>query len=151
MRQTAIWGASKLARFTLVAVVSAGLSHVAVAQQTSGCRPADASLVPQRIKYLKQFISSAVPVYKSVRDSVGLGTTTNAPRLVTVTKGCQNAVAALNTLLGTPGRVRRVWMFEMSPVAYAVEDPGIPAVPGEPAPLFMFTSQLQYKGTLRVF
>lgn len=98
-------------------------------------------------------MTSALPIYKDARDSVGLASIPSPTvHLVTVRAGCMKAVAALNKLYQTPGKVRRVWLFELGTSGYAVEDPGIPHVPGEESPpVFMFTHQFVFKTALRIF
>lgn len=118
--------------------------------RSSACRPTDDITVPERLAYLKALMSSSVPDYQLVRDSLGLATqNANRVRLVTKASTRQSGVNALNALLQTPGATREIWLFQLG-AGYAIHDPSLPSFGGEPAPLFMFNKQFQYLSTLRV-
>lgn len=149
---------SRLRLRASVGLVLIVLIVVVVARRTtsleaavSACRAADTIIVPVRLVYLKDFMSSSDPEYSLARDSVGLASQSAAKvKLVTKSTVCQDGVNALNILLETPGAVREIWLFALGN-GYAIHDPSIPPVPGEPAPLYIFNSQFSYKSTLMVF
>jgi hypothetical protein len=117
---------------------------------TATCRPADTVIVPERLEYLKDFISSADPVYQASRDSVGLAKqAASKVKLVTNAATCQIGINALNGLLQTPGAAREIWLFALGS-GYAIHSPGIPSTAGEPDPLFFFDNQFNYLSTLMV-
>jgi hypothetical protein len=117
---------------------------------TSACRSADTVIVPERLTYLKNFISKADSVYKLPRDSIGLASQNAAKvKLETKSTTCQSGVNALNAILQTPGTSRQIWLFALGS-GYAIQDPTIPHEPGQPDPLYFFDSQFVYKGTLMV-
>ena len=132
-----------------ISACSLAVSH-ASAQGTSGCLAADTLHVPAQIAFLKLFINSSLPIYQTLRDSVGLASqpTPNA-HLVTSQHGCVLAVNALNTLLNTHGQIRHVWLYEMGSSGYGVEDPTIAVNPGEDKPRYMFNHQYVFKKAIR--
>jgi hypothetical protein len=108
-------------------------------------------VVPERLAYLRDFISSTEAVYQAPRDSVGVAKQpASKVRLVSTASLCQAGVDALNRLYQTSGAVREIWLFALGS-GYAIHDPDIPSSPGQPRRLFFFDIQFRYLGTLMVF
>lgn len=96
-------------------------------------------------------MSQSDSVYKEPRDSLGFSPqNANKVKLETNVTKCQSGVTGLNTILQTPGQSREIWLFALGN-GWAIVDPEIPSVPGQPDPLFFFGTQFTYKGTLYVF
>jgi hypothetical protein len=116
--------------------------------QSSGCRPADAQIVPSRLTYFKDLLTSTVAARKAVRDSLGLAAVSASKvSLVTKASTCVGAVNALNTHRQEPGVTRQVWVYALG-TNYAVEDSGIAAASGEYRPIYLFDRNFVYKRTL---
>jgi hypothetical protein len=100
------------------------------------------------MRYLTDFIGSDDPVYKDVRDSVGLPRASKGHvTLEQQVSVCDAAVEALNKVLKTPGQHRHLWVFNIG-VGYAIRDPDYPSVPGQSDPTFLFDRRWKYKGEL---
>jgi hypothetical protein len=112
------------------------------------CAPPDSLDVPRLTRYLTSLVQSNAPVYKDVRDSLHLPRTLKPNvHLERGTSRCQNGVDALNRVLKTPGQQRQIWVFSLG-VGYAIRDPGIPHIPGQDEPTFIFDRSWRYKGEL---
>jgi hypothetical protein len=110
------------------------------AQANSGCLMADTVHVPTHLDYLRRLVSDTDSAAVEVRNAFELPLTSPSKvTLVTRNNTCASAAAALNTVVGTPGQIRQVWVYALGS-NYAVEDPAIPV---EPAgyPIFLFTSK----------
>ena len=114
------------------------------------CRAPDTVIVPSRLAYLKELMSQSDSGYKEPRDSLGFSSqNANKVKLETNVAKCQSGVNALNAILETPGQTRAIWLFALGN-GWAIVDPDIPPVPGQPDPLFFFGTEFNYKGTLFV-
>ena len=121
---------------------------VLVAQGASGCRPADTTKVPTHLRYLKRVVADTDSVSRAVRDSLRLpATSPSKVSLVTRTSTCMSAVGALNTVAGTPGVVRQVWVYALGS-NFAVEDPSISSALAGGLPFYLFDSKWKPKPIL---
>ncbi len=126
------------------AIVTLGLGNVACspavshAQAGSGCRAPDSVKVPAHLEYLTSIVVGTDSVALETRAAFQLqATTSNKVALVTRNSTCASAAAALNTVAGTPGVVRQVWVYTLGN-NYAVEDPTIPIEPLGEYPIYLF-------------
>lgn len=118
------------------------------AASNNSCASPDSLHVPRLTHYLTELIVSDNPVYRSVRDSVGLQRAAQGHvHLERRVRQCQAGLAALNRILGTPGQARLIWLFDLG-VGYAIQDPGLARVPGQSEPMFIFDRRWRYKSTL---
>ena len=65
---------------------------------------------------------------------------------MTDSRTCDKAVQAINTLLATPGAVRRVYVVKID-ASFAVVDPALPGALGETA-IFIFDRKWIHKDTM---
>ena len=134
----------------LFAVAFVLVARGPAADVLSACRPSDTVIVPHRLAYLKDLMSQSDLVYKQTRDSLGFASQNpDRVKLETTVGKCQSGVNALNAIYQTPGQAREIWLFALGN-GWAIVDPAIPPVPGQPEPLFFFGTQFNYKGTLFV-
>jgi hypothetical protein len=104
--------------------------------------------VPAHIDYLKRVVADTDSVSRAVRDSLRLpATSPSKVSLVTRTSTCTSAVAALNSVAGTPGAVRQVWVDALGS-NYAVEDPSISSETAGGLPFYLFDSKWKPKPIL---
>ena len=134
----------------LFAVAFVLVARSPASEVPSACRPPDTVIVPRRLTYLKDLMSQSDLVYKQPRDSLGFASqNASKVKLETTSAKCQSGVTALNTLLQTPGQAREIWLFALGN-GWAIVDPTIPSISGQPDPLYFFGTQFNYKATLFV-
>jgi hypothetical protein len=136
-------------KHVVILVTAAILSGCAPALQAQGagtCRPADQSsaLVQSEITSIATGVDS---LSKAARDTSGIPATTSSKiSLVTDSRICDKAVQAVNTLLGTSGLARRVYVIKID-VSFGVVDPELANAPGTSA-LFIFDRKWTHKDTM---
>ncbi len=129
----------------LAAFCILGLGHSPVAAQST-CRAADQSsaLVQSEVITIATGTDSLT---KAARDSSGIPATTSSRiSLVSDFKTCDKAVQAINTLLSTPGLVRRVYVIKVD-ASFAVVDPELANASGTDA-VFIFDRRWVHKDTM---
>lgn len=118
------------------------------AQAASGCRPADTVRSPAHLAYLKGMVVNTDSVAVNFRTAFQLqATTANKVALVTKASTCASAATALNTVRGTPGVVRQVWVYTLGS-NFAVEDPSIATPQMGSYPIYFFGSNWASKPIL---
>ena len=121
---------------------------IGAAQSTSACRAADTSYVPTHLAYLKAMVANTDSVAVAFRAAFQLQqVNANKVSLVTKATTCASAATALNTVRGTQGVARQVWVYSLGS-NYAVEDPTIPVPPTGDYPIYFFSSTWAAKPVL---
>lgn len=124
-------------------------TQVSVAQGASGCR-AMTDRVQGKIDYVKELVSSTDTNRVAMRQSLGVAqASASKVTLVTKTSTCQSAVTGLNTILGTPGIARQVYVIATGN-GYAVDDPSLDVL-GRGADLFFLTKTFGYQAIVNGF
>jgi hypothetical protein len=107
---------------TVVLCGSACASTLSQAGPESACQPAAPESVAPHVDYLRTLISAGDSESVAGRKAFELPwAPAREVRWVTTPSLCAAAVVALNAVAGTPGRSRRVWVYQIGQ-AYAVED-----------------------------
>lgn len=108
------------------------------AQSASGCRPNDNNKVPARLAYFKGLLADTDTTSVNFRSAFLLQqVAVNKVSLVTKASTCASAATAVNTVRGTPGVIRQVWVYALG-ADYAVEDPTISEPAAGAIPLYLF-------------
>jgi hypothetical protein len=108
------------------------------AQSASGCRPNDNNKVPARLAYFKGLLADTDTTSVNFRSAFQLQqVAVNKVSLVTKASTCASAATAVNTVRGTPGVIRQVWVYALG-TNYAVEDPTISEPAAGAIPIYLF-------------
>ena len=111
--------------------------------QSSACRPPDA-ISDQTTSLLKNYVTSTDSFTVRIRNSLGIaGTPTNKIAYSTDSRTCTSAVTALNNRFNTPGRARKVYVWNVG-TNNAVWDPA-DQLPGGYRSILLFTSKWAFK------
>lgn len=127
-----------------IAAVLSGCAPALQAQAASSCRPADQS--SDQVQAMVSDIATGTDsLSKADRDSTGIpATTISKISLTTDSRTCDKAVQAVNTVFGTPGVARQVYVIKID-ASFAVVDPQSP--PGMDA-VFIFDRKWIHKETM---
>ena len=108
------------------------------AQSASGCRPNDNDKVPARLAYFKGLLADTDTTSVNFRSAFQLQqVAVNKVSLVTKASTCASAATAVNTVRGTPGVIRQVWVYALG-TNYGVEDPTISEPAAGATPIYLF-------------
>jgi hypothetical protein len=135
---------------TLLVCSTGCASAVSGDRAASACSPASEASVAPRLEYLRTLASDSDSVYVVGRKAFELERVlARKVAWITTPSVCAAAVAAVNQLTGTPGRVRQVWVYSLGQ-AYAVEDPslGWTEPTGSPYPIYLFDRNWRSKPVL---
>jgi hypothetical protein len=137
----------------VVAALLCGTACAATISQTppeSACWPAAPESVEPHLAYLRELISGTDSASVQLREAFELRWAA-ADEVTWITKPsvCAAAVAAVNGVAGTPGRVRQVWVYTLGE-AYAVEDPSLAWTEpvGSEYPIYLFDRKWKSKPVL---
>jgi hypothetical protein len=104
--------------------------------------------MPHHLSILKRLVSSTDSTSATIRDSLTLqAVAANKVTLVTKASTCATGANALNSVAGTPGLIRQVWVYALGS-NFAVEDPGMTLQEGEEYPIYLFDSRWKAKPVL---